>query len=343
MPQLNSRRSERKAQPAHHPDRIARRELRWGLYGALAVAAMLVAAAVLHFVPFGKATYTADLAEARTVQTGDEIRVAGVRVGTVSGLELREDRVRMEFTIDRSVFLGDQTTLDVRMLTAVGGHYIAAHPAGDKPLGSTTIPMDRVRLPYSLVRTLQDAAAPIDKIDGATLRENFAAMQDSLTASPEALRRMGTAMLDFVGILERQNDDISRALTVSTEYLRNISDNKSLLGTFVRQVGMLETLGLSKQAEIEETIRVLGELLARLAALEPVWRERLEPMVDALHRTLPQLKDIGARLLAVQNGFTDLRERLTAAVTPADGVTVDQSALVADAPEFCIPVPGRGC
>ncbi|MFI6213404.1 MlaD family protein [Nocardia brasiliensis] len=326
-----------------HGDRIARRELRWGGYGALVVVAILAAVAALYVIPFGKATYTADLTEARSVRAGDEIRVAGVRVGTVTDLELADDHVRMRFTIDRGVFLGDRTTLDVRMLTAVGGHYIAAHPAGDKPLGSTTIPADRVRLPYSLVRTLQDAAVPTAKIDGSTLRDNFAAAADSLTANPEALRRMGTAMQDFVDLVNRQNTEVERALTVMSEYLRNIADNKALLGTFIRQVGLLETLGLNKQAEINEALRVLGELLARIAALEPVWRERLEPMVDALHRALPQLKDLAARLVQAQNGFADLRGRLEQAVTPADGVAFDQSALTIEAPQFCVPVPGRGC
>ncbi|WP_194820190.1 MlaD family protein [Nocardia sp. XZ_19_385] len=325
-----------------HTARADRRELRWGAYAAAFVVAVLVAAAVLYLIPFGKSSYTADLAEARSVQAGDEIRIAGVTVGKVTGLELADDHVRMSFTIDSDIFLGDQTTLDVRMLTAVGGHYIAAHPAGSTPLGSKTIPADRVRLPYSLVRTLQDAAAPLGRVDGATLRENFAAVGESLTANPDALRRMGTALADFVEVLERQNNEVSQALEVSSEYLRNIADNKALLGTFIRQIGMLETLGLNKQAEIEEALRITGELLARIAALEPIWRNRLEPLVDALHRSLPQLKDIGARLLQAQNNFLDLKQRLTTAVGP-EGITLDQSHLTLDTPRLCVPVPGRGC
>ncbi|MFC9995172.1 MlaD family protein [Nocardia sp. NPDC127526] len=330
-----------------HPDQQTagsiRRELRFGVFGAVVLAAMLVIAGAVYVLPIGKSTYTAELSEARSVRAGDEIRIAGIRVGTVKSLELLADRVRMTFAIKTTVFLGDRTTLEVRMLTAVGGHYIAAFPAGDKPLGSGVIPADRVRLPYSLVRTLQDAATPITEVDGETLRGNLAALQDSLGDSPDGLRRIGNAMETFVGILNRQNAEVSRALTVMDEYLTTVDQNKALLGTFVRQVDVLAKKGLAKRAEIKEALAVTSSLLARIAGIEPSWRTQLEPLVDKLLEALPALKDLGARLDQAVGGLTDLEARLQAAVSPAEGVTVDQSAVTVPAPQFCVPVPGSGC
>ncbi|QIS23381.1 MlaD family protein [Nocardia terpenica] len=320
-----------------------RRELRYGVAGAVVLVTVLAVAAVLSVLPIGATTYTADLTEARSVAVGDDIRLAGIHVGSVASLRLLPDRVRMTFTVDHGVFLGDRTSLEVRMLTMVGGHYIAVFPAGDRRLGAATIPVDRVRLPYSLIQTLQDAATPVAQVDANTLRENFSALRESLSSSPDALRRMGTALESFVGILDRQNAQVSQALTVMDEYLTTVDENKALLGVFVRQIGLLETEGLDKQAEIKLAVRIGTELLARIAAVEPVWREQLEPLADKLVQMLPQLKDIGARLGRVVANLGDLRHRLQNAVHPGAGITVDQSAVTIPASSVCVPVPGKGC
>ncbi|MVU77210.1 MCE family protein [Nocardia sp. ET3-3] len=321
----------------------AARELRLGLYGAAALAVVLVATAVFYVLPLGKSTYTADLSEARSVRTGDEIRVAGIPVGTVKSLELLPDRVRMTFTVDDGVFLGDQTSLEVRMLTVVGGHYLAAFPAGDKPLEHKTIPADRVRLPYSLIRTLQDATTPIRQVDGDTLRKNFDALSESLTDSPDALRRMGNAMQSLVGLIDRQNADVSRALRVMDEYLTAIDDNRALVGTFLRKIGSLETDGLAKKAEISESLTVTAELLSRIAAIEPAWRTELEPLADQLQAAVPQLEDLGRRFDQALNSLGEIKTRLQAVATSTDGVVIDQSGVVLDGAGFCIPLPGKGC
>ncbi|MFB8279420.1 MlaD family protein [Nocardia colli] len=317
-----------------------RRELRLGVLGAGFVAVLLLITAAIYIVPIGKSAYTAELAEAQSVKVGDQVRVAGITVGAVTGLELKPDRVRMSFTVKRGVFVGDATSLELRMLTAVGGHYVALFPAGAKPLGDKPIPIDRARLPYSLIRTLQDAAQPTREVDGATLRKNLAALQDSLDQSPDALRQMGTAVQSFVDILNRQNTEVSRALTVMTEFLGTIDQNKSLVGEFVRQIGMLMVTGLDKRAEIEVALRITAQLLSRLAALEPSSREVLEPLAGKLRETLPQLSELGAQLDVAIPAWRELRDRLVAATAGQDGVTIDQAALT---PQWCVPVPGRGC
>ncbi|WP_433526285.1 MlaD family protein [Nocardia pseudovaccinii] len=317
-----------------------RRELRLGLIGAIVLVLALGATAVIYVLPIGKSTYTAYLPEAQSIRVGNQVRVAGVPVGAVTSLELQPDRVRMEFTVDRDVFVGDATTLEIRMLTIVGGHYVAVFPAGQKPLGRSAIPSDRVELPYSLVRTLRDAAKPVAEVDATTLRENLAALRTSLDRSPDGLRRMGNAMQTFVTILNRQNAEVSRSLTVTDEFLTVINDNRSLVGQFVRKIGLLEVQGLNKKAEITQALVIAAELLSRIAALEPSWREQLQPMVDKLMEALPALRDLVGKLDGSLNMLRGVEAKLRTAVHSQDGIVIDQSA---DTITTCIPVPGRGC
>uniref|UniRef100_UPI0024564788 MlaD family protein n=1 Tax=Nocardia neocaledoniensis TaxID=236511 RepID=UPI0024564788 len=116
------------------------RELRMGIIGLGLVVLFIIGAGIVYVVPLGKHTYTAELSEAQSVREGDDVRLAGISVGSVTSLELKPDKVLMEFTVDREVFVGDQTSLDIRMLTVVGGHYVALYPAGGRPQGGAPHP-----------------------------------------------------------------------------------------------------------------------------------------------------------------------------------------------------------
>ncbi|WP_225724636.1 MULTISPECIES: MlaD family protein [unclassified Nocardia] len=316
------------------------REVRWGVLGVLAVVALLVVCGVLYVLPLGKSSYTALLSEAGSVKVGDEVRVAGITVGSVTGLELLPDQVRMRFTVDHQVFVGDASTLDIRMLTAVGGHYLAMTPSGSKPLGAQPIPADRVRLPYSLMRTFQDAAAPVEQVDGDALRRNLAAVRRSLADNPDSIRRLSDAMDTVVGIFDKQRTDIAAALSAADEYLSTIDAGKSAIGGLIRHIGSVETILIDKRDEINAAVPLTIRFVSRIAALEPGYRTSLQPLVDEFARALPELQRLGQRLdemiTTVDGLTTHLRQ-----VAAQQGVTIDQSATTLST--ICVPLPGKGC
>ncbi|AHH18454.1 Mce family protein MceC [Nocardia nova SH22a] len=331
----------RRARCAPQDDRP--RQLQLGVVGAVTLVVILLITGLVYVLPVGKSTYTADLSEAQSITTGAEVRIAGITVGKVTDLRLLSDRVRMRFTVDHGIFVGDQSTLDIRMLTVVGGHYVALTSAGKSPLGAKAIPADHVRLPYSLIRTLRDAATPVSQVDAGTLRDNLTALQSSLSKSPDALRDMGRAVQSLVSVLDRQNADVSSGLTVADEFLTALDKNRSLVGTFVRKIGLLETQGLAKKAEISEALRITGELLARIAAIEPTWRDKLEPIFHTLTEAGPQMQQLLGKLDQSLTMLRALHDRLTADLAPGGGLNMDQSGVTVSAPSVCIPVPGRGC
>lgn len=317
-----------------------KRELRRGVIGAALLVVALVAVGVLFVVPFGKQTYTAELSEAQSVKIGDDVRIAGISVGEVKTLELKPDRVIMTFTVDSDVFLGDQTSLDIRMLTIVGGHYVAVFPAGERELGSSAIPADRVRLPYSLVQTFQDAAAPLAALDGNSLNRNLAALGDSFAAAPDSLRTTLSTVGAYVDMLERQRTQVSNAVAVADEYVTMYDGAKSDLGRLMDNANLLVTVLEDKHTEMAEALRLLGGVVARLAGAQPAWDESLKTkLTDAID----QLEELGRRFEPTLAAAQSLQHRFAELVIPADGVHVDQSQQTVTVPPVCVPVPGKDC
>lgn len=314
------------------------REIRMGIIGVGLVVAFVIGAGVLYVVPLGKHTYTAELSEAQSVREGDDVRLAGISVGSVTDLELKPDKVVMRFTVNNDVFVGDKTSLDIRMLTVVGGHYVALYPAGTAPLGDQPIPADRIRLPYSLIETFQDATAPLAAVDGDTVRENLAAANSAIESSPEALRTTLDTVGKYVDMLDRQRSQVSKSIAILDEYITMYDGAKSDLGRLMDNVNLLEDLLLSKKAELAEAVRLLVSVVNRLAGLAPTWDSTLKPQVQALADALPRMSELGDQLEPVIGTVQDLQARLAQLVTPEAGVVVDQSGS-----RVCVPLPGKAC
>ncbi|ONM47270.1 MlaD family protein [Nocardia donostiensis] len=329
------------------PTRL-RKELRLGLIGVLALVVAVIAVGMLYVVPFGKDTYTAELSEAQSVRVGDDVRLAGIPVGSVESLELKPDRVLMRFTVDSDVFVGDQSSLDVRMLTVVGGHYVALFPAGDQPLGDNPIPADRVRLPYSLMETFQDATTPLQEVDGDTLRRNLASLDTSIQGAPDTLRTVLDTLGSYLDHIERQRTQVSNAIAVADEYVTMYDGAKTDLGRLMDNVNLMETVLLDKRAELREAVGLLASVVQRVAAVSPTWDQTLEPKIKQLADALPRLQEYGAQLEPLIGSVQSLGAKLRELAGPGGEVRVDQSGQTITAPgldldKVCVPVPGKVC
>lgn len=326
-----------------------RRQLRLGIIGLCGVLVLAVAVATLYVVPLGKTTYTAELREAQSVKTGDDIRVAGVPVGEVQSLELLPDRVLMRFTVDKDVFVGDRSSLDIRMLTLVGGHYVALFPAGSAPLGDDPIPADRVRLPYSLMDTFQDAVAPLRETDGDTLRRNLTALDTSIDAAPESLRSVLDTVGGYLDAIERQRTQVSNAIATADEYVTMYDGAKTDLGRLMDNVNLMETVLLDKRAELRQALALLASVVQRVTALAPAWEQTLRPKVQQLADALPRLREYGDRLEPMIVSAQSLSAKLRELVGPDGGVRIDHSGTTVPAPGLdpgavvCVPLPGKVC
>ncbi|MEU1981085.1 MlaD family protein [Nocardia sp. NPDC019395] len=319
-------------------------ELRWGIAGICGVLVLLGAIGAVHITRTSSGhMYSADMAEAGAIRPGDDVRLAGIVVGKVDSLTLLPDRVRMEFTVEDEVFLGDRTGLDLRMLTIVGGYYVAVEPAGTKPLGATVIPQDRVGLPYNLTRTFQDAVQPVRQIDGTAFRRDLAAMAESLGESPDSIRVVIEAADSLVDVMNRQNADISDTLAVADEYLTALNANSDVLVQLVTTLRGLENIIQNNKFQAQQTLDDLATVLGALGPLGRAWDDTLKQRAQPFAEAIPQLQQLGDMLGTLLDSLRSAEQRLLPFLPPGEGVVVDQSAATIQAASFCVPVPGGTC
>src|SRR3954469_21216726 len=138
--------------------------------GAVSIAvliALLVAAFSADKLPFiGSGTsYPAAFSDLSGLKKGDDVRVAGVKVGKVTGIALEHGEVVIKFTA-KGVHLGDQTTASIRVKTLLGTKYLALEPAGTGKLSSHAgIPLTRTTTPFDVPAAFSQLTKTIDQVD----------------------------------------------------------------------------------------------------------------------------------------------------------------------------------
>jgi virulence factor Mce-like protein len=160
-----------------------------GLGAFAVIIVLLVLAMNLGSIPFinGTRTHTAAFAEAAGLKPDEEVRIAGVKVGKVTGTDLDGDHVKVTFQVDNDVKLGDLTRAEIKIKTVLGAHYLSLDPRGGGTL-ARQIPLDRTATPFEVVPAISQLSQRLQKIDYQQVAKSFDVLSDTFQNSPDEIR-----------------------------------------------------------------------------------------------------------------------------------------------------------
>lgn len=287
---------------------------KFGIFAAV----MLMVTAVL-FAIFGQVRggpenrYSAVFDDVSSLKAGDSVRVAGVRVGTVSSVALQPDNtVVVGFGADRGIVLTAGTVAAVRYLNLVGDRYLELLEGPGSPdiaAPGSVIPTDRTEPALDLDLLLGGLKPVVQGLNPQAV--------NALTAS-------------LISILQGQEGDLESLFAKTSAFSTSLADNSrtvqevidnlnTVLATvaadgekFSGTVGKLEELvtGLAADRDpIGEAITALDRGAASLTDLLTEGRPALAGTVDELARLAPLLEDDHESLdLALQKAPANFRK-----------------------------------
>jgi phospholipid/cholesterol/gamma-HCH transport system substrate-binding protein len=229
--------------------------------------------------------YSAVFADASRLEAGDTVRAAGIQVGTVDEVTLRDDKtVLVRFDADRNVVVTTATKLAVRYLNLVGDRYLELI---DTP-GST-----RTQPPGSQIPP--ERTAPALNLD--LLLGGLKPVLQGL--NPQDVNALSTSLLQ---ILQGQGDTLTSLFSRTSAFSNTLADNNQVIEQLIDNLNtVVETL--SKDGDqFSATVDRLQQLVTGLA-------EKRDPVGDAIE--------------ALDTGTASVADLLTNARPPLAG-TVDQ-------------------
>lgn len=253
-----------------------------------------VLVATIGNLSFGaKREYQAIFTDATGVNVGDDIRIAGVKVGTVRGVEIVDDvRAEVTFQVDETVELDDATNATIRYRNLIGQRYIALTQEGDSTdvlEQGDTIPVDRTQPSLDLTvlfngfKPLFEALSPddVDQLSFEIIQvfQGEAGTVESLLGSTATLTRTLADRDQVIGELLDNLDyvldhiaDRDRQLTRLIDSFRSLvgglkDDRQEILGSLdsisdlsVQTASLVDDVREPFVADIKRLRRVAGTL-----------------------------------------------------------------------------------
>lgn len=313
------------------------------LWGLVTVALTMIVTLVvgwMYISPPHRQLVTFYTDDAASVRGGDSVRVAGIDVGTVKNISIEPQQVRVQLSVKDDVFIGDQTQVEVRMLTVVGGYFVTLVPLGDRALGRNAVPMDRVTLPYSLIRTLSDATKVTDQVAPRPINESLNQLQQGLTGSnTEVLAKVLQAGNAVSEVMERQRGQLTSILNVSNEYIEQLNGNRELLEYMISRVAILEETLVLYGKGFAAAIEGLGQITQRLAPVGPWYMSHRQDFLDRVRGILGEFQTIADRNGVLVRFLRRARQRMQTTLDAQNDGTPPQLL----ATDLCFPTEGSRC
>lgn len=234
--------------------------------------------------------YQALFAEAGGLTAGNDVRVSGVKLGTVSDVALSHGKALVTFTLDAKVRLGSRTMAHIKTGTVLGARMLAVEPAGSRVLHSSdVIPLSQTSSPYSLTDAVSDFA-------GNTAETDTGLLNRSLDTLAETIDRIAPRLGSTFDGLTR----LSRSLNGRNESLANLlksaADVTAILSARSQQVNTLLLDANDLMGILNQRRYAVVNLLANTSALAKELSGLVADNEKELAPTLKQLNSVTAML-----------------------------------------------
>src|SRR3954449_5052916 len=214
-----------------------------GAVGLLLILLLLALAFSADKLPIigGGSVYKAAFSEAAGLQPNDEVRVAGVKVGKVTAVDLEGDHVLVHFRVKNADF-GKQSRADIRIKTVLGRKFLMLTPDGPGQLSSSdVIPMSRTSSPYDVSAAFQGLASTVGQIDTQQLEKSFSTLADTFRDTPDEVRTSLTGLSRLSRTIASRDDQLKVLLQRSRTVTAVLSQRDEDLTAFMADASLILT------------------------------------------------------------------------------------------------------
>jgi phospholipid/cholesterol/gamma-HCH transport system substrate-binding protein len=261
-----------------------------GIVSIVAIAAATTVAFFIDRIPMVKQSYEvkAEFKDGAGLQSENQVRVAGIKVGTVSDIELVEDRVVVTLEIDNGTEIPKDAFAEIKLGTLLGTKFVDIEGKGGGPLleDGDVIPIDRTAVPYEIYQASNQGTAVLEDLDGEALNEMLVELtkltkvtQEELGVALEGLNELGTGLNDkdeelrsllseaddLTGLLNDEGGNINRLIDASNQVLGSLAQ---------------------KREDVQSLLEVTKRMAADVSGLIDNNRQQLDSILTDLHRAL---------------------------------------------------------
>ena len=238
----------------------------------------------------GGTTYAAAFTEAGGLKPGDEVRIAGVKVGTVTGVDLEGDHVKVSFRVS-DAWIGDQSRAEIKIKTLLGAKYLAIDPLGRDALPPTVeIPVSRTVAAFDVVPAFNELTSVVSKIDTNQLARAFDTLSSTFANTPAQVRASLSGLSRLSRTIASRDQALGGLLQRAALVSKTLADRDDQLSTLLSDGNLLLREVQLRRDVIHTLLQNSATLALQLSGLIQDNASQLKPALSQLQQVVDTLR-----------------------------------------------------
>jgi phospholipid/cholesterol/gamma-HCH transport system substrate-binding protein len=230
----------------------------------------------------GGTTYTAMFTESAGIQPDNEVRIAGVKVGQVTGVELAGDQVRISFRV-KNAWVGDRSTASIEIKTLLGEKYLSVDPEGGKNQDpDTPIPVSRTRSPFDITDALTQLTQTATQINTQRLAQSFEAISNTFRNTPPQMRSALDGLSALSKTISSRDEQLANLLSDTNQVSKIVSDRDAQIQKLISDGNLLLGELQQRKQAIDALLTGTQNLATQLRGLVADNQAQLNPTLQKL-------------------------------------------------------------
>ncbi|WP_438387105.1 MCE family protein [Actinopolyspora saharensis] len=266
--------------------------LRIGVAGLLVLTLGILLAMNYKSLPFvSGTTYTANFSEAGGLAEGDTVRIAGVQVGSVTGVELESGHVKVTFDVE-DAWVGDRTHAAIKVGTLLGKKYLALDTRGEREQNrSEPIPLQRTMSPYDVIETFEQLSDTVGEVDTGKLAESFRTLSETFSGTREEMRGTLQGLSRLSNTISERDRQLKELLDRTNRVAGTLAERNTEIEKLLRDSNRLLRELRQRRDAIKSLLDGVTELSRQLTGLVEDNEQQLRPALEQLDQVTELLRD----------------------------------------------------
>lgn len=261
-----------------------------GVISIVVIAGATTFAFFIDRIPTLKQAYEvkAEFADAAGLTAENQVRVAGIKVGTVSEVELQDDHVLVTMEIDNGTEVPADAFAEIKLATLLGTKFVDLAAKGGEPFleDGDVIPLEKTAVPYEIYQVSNQGTSVLEDLDGDALNDMLVELteltkvtEEEVGVALEGLNSLGTGLTakdaELRSLLRGSEELTSLLSDEGDELVRLIDASNDVLGSLAR-----------KRDNLQAMLKVTKEMAGTVSQILRENRGNLDSILSDLHNAL---------------------------------------------------------
>ena len=272
-------------------------------------------------------TISAYFVSATAIYPGDDVRVAGIKVGHITSVQPQGPQVKMTLTVDHGVPIPAAAKAVIVAANLIAARYVeltpayrrSANPSGPQLRDGAVIPIERTAVPVEwdqvedqLMRLATDLG-PNSQVSTPSMARFINSAANALGGNGDKLRQMLSQLSGLGRTLADGGGDIAVTIQNLQTFVSTLRDSSQQIVQFQDHFATLTSLVDNNRSDLDAALtnlsQVVGEVQRFVAATRDKTTEQVQRLADVTNNLVAHRKDIEQLLhvagTATANGYAD--------------------------------------